>query len=274
MTGSIDWTAHSGDAWVRRWRELDTALEGIAVALDSAILANAPHRPFRAFDIGCGAGTTSLALAGARPDARIVACDISPPLADLARHRLAGCSSVTVELGDAPQVALREQPIDLFYSRHGVMFFPDPVAAFAALRCAAAPGATLVFSCFREWASNPWAGELAAAAAGRPVPPPGREAGGFAFADPDYVRSILGPAGWADCAHSPVDFRYRAGSGDQALEFLAEVGPASRELMQLPDEERIAALERMRTVLDRWREGEAVVFPAAAWIWTARAADG
>lgn len=274
MTGSIDWTAHSGDAWVRRWRELDTALEGVAAALDSAILANAPDRPFRAFDIGCGAGTTSLALAGARPDARIVACDISPPLAELARSRLAGCSTVTVELGDAPAVALRNQPFDLFYSRHGVMFFPDPVAAFAALRSAAAPGAMLVFSCFREWAANPWAGELAAAAAGRPVPTPVREAGGFAFADPDYVRSILQAAGWEDTANSPIDFRYCAGSGAEALEFLAEVGPASRELMQLPDEQRSAALERMRIVLDRRRDGDAVVFPAAAWIWTARAADG
>lgn len=274
MNAALDWTRHSGDAWLKRWSEIDTALAGVSVVLDSAILAAAPDGSFQAFDIGCGAGTTSLALATVRADARITACDISPALVDLARQRLAGVEQVTVELGDAPEIAVRHRPFDLLFSRHGVMFFADPVEAFRALRAAAAPGATLVFSCFREWAANPWAGELATAAAGHPVPPPGTEPSGFAFADPVRVRSILESAGWAHCANRPVDFRYDAGSGEEALAFLTDVGPASRELAQLPERDRQSALGRMRTVLDRRREQDSVVFPAAAWIWTARAGDG
>ncbi|MGH6658376.1 MAG: hypothetical protein ACREBM_01870, partial [Sphingomicrobium sp.] len=126
------------------------------------------------------------------------------------------------------------------------------------------------------WAANPWASELASAAAGRTLPPPGREPSGFAFAEPDYVRGILLAAGWSHAEVRPAPFRYLAAEGDgpveQAMDFLAEIGPASREMLALPEPERGAALERMRRVIDRHRVGDAVEFPAAAWIWTAKAA--
>lgn len=178
-------------------------------------------------------------------------------------------------LGDAPVAAGDEGPFDLFYSRHGVMFFADPVGAFRAFRAAASPGATIVFSCFQDWRANPWASELASAAAGRTVPPPGREPSGFAFAEPDYVADILRSAGWSGSAVQPVQFRYVASGGaeavDQALGFLAEIGPASRAMLDLPEQERAAALERTRRVIEQHRSGDTVEFPAAAWIWSAKA---
>lgn len=275
MTNGIDWATHSGDAWTRRWRDTDAGLADLGVKLHSALLEAAPNKPFRALDIGCGAGTTSLNLAQARPDAAIVACDISPSLTELARDRLAEFAGVRVALGDAEEVAGREGPFDLLYSRHGVMFFADPVRAFRSFEAAAAPGATLIFSCFQDWNSNPWASELSEAAAGRSLPPPGQEPSGFAFADPDYVREILHSAGWRDAEPSATAFRYVAGEGEaavsEALDYLAEIGPASRTMLALPEHEREAALERMRRVIERYCVGNMVEFPAAAWIWRARA---
>ena len=156
MAGDLDWAKHSGDAWTRRWREIDAALSDFGTTLDSSLLDAAPRGPFRALDIGCGAGSTSAQLAAHRPDATIVACDLSPSLAHLAEDRLAAIPSVRVIVGDAAAVAAAEGPFDLIFSRHGVMFFDDPIAAFQDLRAAASPGATLVFSCFQDWASNPW----------------------------------------------------------------------------------------------------------------------
>jgi len=274
MSTSPKWATKSGDAWSGRWREIDLALSGLAAKLNSAIAAAAPPGPFLALDVGCGAGSTSMALAEARADASIVACDLSPALVRIAEERLAG-TPVQVILGDAETVATGEGPFDFIFSRHGVMFFADPVRAFRNLRNGANAGASLVFSCFQDWDANPWASELASAAAGRALPPPGREPSGFAFAEPDYVQAILNDSGWTGVEWQSVPFRYVAAGGqaavDQALTFLGEIGPASRVVGELPEEERSGAMRRMRGIIDRHFNGDSVEFAAAAWIWSATA---
>lgn len=274
MSVTPEWATSSGHAWSERWQEIDRALSGLGAVLNQAIAASAPQRPFRALDVGCGVGSTSLALSQARPEASIIACDLSPALARIAEERLAG-RPVRVLLGDAEEVAGGEGPFDLIFSRHGVMFFADPARAFRALRTAANAGAALVFSCFQDWQANPWASELASAAAGRALPPPGREPSGFAFADPDYVREILSSAGWTDIEWKPAPFSYVAAGGEQAVEqalsFLGEIGPASRVVQELPEQERLDAAQRMRRVIERHFDGKAVEFPAAAWLWSAKA---
>lgn len=275
MTISLDWATNTGDVWTRRWRDTDAALSDLGAKLHSALLESAPTRRFRAMDIGCGPGSTSGELARTRPDAAIVACDLSPSLTELARDRLAELNNIRVVLGDAERVARAEGPFDFYFSRHGVMFFDDPVRAFRSFRDAAAPGAALVFSCFQDWEANPWASELSSAAAGQPLPAPGREPSGFAFAEPGYVEQILSSAGWTAVEARPTPFRYIAGEGDkavdQALDFLAEIGPASRTMLSLPEHERSAAVNRMRHVIERHLYGRTVEFPAAAWIWRAKA---
>ena len=270
-----EWATTSGDTWARRWRDTDSALEGLAPDLLSAVKAAAPAGPFRALDVGCGPGSTSIAVAEACPEAEIIACDISSSLAALARARTAGMDRVRVLTGDAEAAAASEGPFDLIFSRHGVMFFADPVRAFRAFRSAANPGASMVFSCFQSWESNPWASELAEAAAGRELPAPGREPSGFAFADPDYVGEILEASGWSEASPRNVPFDYVAGEGpgavDAALGFFSELGPSARLMESLPELERRGAIERMRSVIERHLEGNTVTFRAAAWIWSAKA---
>lgn len=276
MSNRFEWATRSGDAWAERWRETDRALSKLGTVLDSAIAAAAPPQPFRALDVGCGPGSTSLALAQARPDASIIACDLSPALAAIAEARVVG-SQVRVIVGDAEALAGSEGPFDLIFSRHGLMFFAEPVRAFRNLREATNAGASLVFSCFQDWDANPWASELASAAAGRTLPPPGREPSGFAFADPDYVRDILQSAGWTDLERRPVPFDYVAADGeaavDRTLSFLCEIGPASAVVRELPEQEKSGAVDRMRAVIERHFDGGAVEFPAAAWIWSAKAGE-
>ena len=273
--GVSDWASKSGSVWARRWRDTDAGLAGLAPHLLSAVVESAPNRPFRAFDIGCGPGSTTLDVAAACPEAEIVACDVSPDLVEVMRRRAADLPRVQVVEGDAEQVAAREGPFDLFFSRHGVMFFADPVRAFTSFRAAANPAGALVFSCFQSWESNPWASELGSAAAGRELPAPGREPSGFAFADAGYVREILGSSGWSECIPREVAFDYVVGEGadavDSALSFFTELGPASRLIESLPEQDRSDAVERMRSVIERHFSGNAVTFTAAAWIWSARA---
>lgn len=275
MNMSPDWSGVTGDIWARRWRELDHALAGVGEALDATIREAAPPAPFRALDIGCGAGTTSLALAAARPDASILGCDLSSSLVSIAQQRAERVSCCEFIAEDAEMLARERGSFDLIISRHGVMFFDDPDRAFRSFRSAATLDGRLVFSCFQNWDANPWASEVASAAAGTRVPPPGREPGGFAFAEVDHVREILESAGWTSLEHRALTFNYIAGDGvaaiDDALAFLSDVGPASRVIQGLAGQAREDALQRMRRAIDAREVAGAVSFPAAAWIWSASA---
>ena len=271
-----DWSGASGNVWARRWRDTDRALAEVGAALDEAIREAAPDGPFRALDVGCGPGTTSLALAASRPDASILGCDLSQALVAIAIRRAEGAGNVRFLAADAERAARDNGPFDLVFSRHGVMFFDDPRRAFRTLRDATAAGGGLVFSCFRAWEENPWAADLASAAAGTAVPAPGREPSGFAFADPDYVRDILTSSDWSEAEPRPVDFEYVAGDGpggvDQAMDFLVELGPASRVIEELDGDARDAAVARVREAVLAYEGDGRVVFPGAAWIWEAVAA--
>jgi hypothetical protein len=152
------------------------------------------------------------------------------------------------------------------------MFFPDPVEAFGSLRKATVRGGSSVFSFLQSWGANPWAAQLAGAAAGPELRPPGREPSGFAFADPHYMREIFHASGWDEVSAEDIRFDYRAAASvEDALPFFLDIGPAARVVQELPEDRRGAAVERMRNLIEQYSDGDAVAFPAAAWIWSARA---
>ena len=269
MTAGFDWQTRVGDVWAAEWRRTDRSFAGLSPYLDAAIQAAAPHCG-TALDIGCGAGSTALALAAARPDVRVYGVDLSPALVEVARAR-----GLDAHPGDAVDRA-ETLRLDLLVSRHGVMFFADPHAAFGRLRAGVEPGAPLVFSCFRDRSLNVWADHLVTAVTGaRPADPPGYTPGPFAFADRAFVSDLLARSGWTDVAAEPVDFLYTAGEGDDpvadAADFLSRIGPVASAIRAAADPARLRS--RLRDVLASYRIDTAVRFPAAAWIWRAQAGD-
>lgn len=270
MTTRDEWTGRVGDVWAQEWRRTDRAFNTLTPALNAAILA-AASQTGRALDVGSGAGETAIALATARPAIEVTGVDISSGLVATARQRGANLPNLSFVHGDAVAVAGKLAPLDLIVSRHGVMFFEDPTAAFHALHAAAAPGARLVFSCFHEWQRNAFASGLANAL-GAPPPEPGQP-GPFAFSDRDLVARVLADAGWRDARAEAVDFDYRVGQGDHALndavDFLSRVGFVGKMLRNTPLPEREALLAKLRSAIESYATGNTVDLPAAAWIWSA-----
>ncbi|MET4897278.1 class I SAM-dependent methyltransferase [Sphingomonadaceae bacterium jetA1] len=263
-----DWIGRVGQVWAAQWRKTDRAFGGMTAQLEALIGNVAPRRAFKAFDIGCGAGSTGLALAAMRPEAEIVGVDLSIDLLAVARERAGEDGRFRFVQGDAVTIAGAEAPVDLFVSRHGVMFFDDPVAAFTRFAAAAAPGGAMVFSCFADMAANGWS-----RLGGGDTPPSASTAPGpFAFADPDRVRDLLARAGWRGEARR-CDFAYRVGEGpdpvEDAMAFLTRIGPAATRLRQVPEAERPAILAWLREALARQVAGEAIDYPASAWLWHA-----
>jgi SAM-dependent methyltransferase len=90
------------------------------------------------------------------PAGRVAALDISGPMLaeGKARADAAGISNVDWQQADAATAAL--SGFDLLTSAFGLMFFGDPVAAFAHMRRAANNGARMAFVCWRQLDENLW----------------------------------------------------------------------------------------------------------------------
>lgn len=269
MTCAGEWQGAVGRNWAAEWRRTDTSFSQLTPHLLEAIVA---ERGDRVADIGCGAGQVSLAIAAARPGARVTGVDISPDLVAAASMRAqqdhSELANVSFECADA---AVWQPPVtpDLLVSRHGVMFFPDPPKAFAHLAAVSAPCARMVFTCFRRPDENDWATQIAGLLPESHEParsafPPGP----FAFALPDHVRRCM--AGWRDLDFTPVDFDYVAGAGEdavsEALALFRRIGPAAAALRDLPDSERDAVLTRLHDLVVAHHHDGQVRFRAAAWL--------
>jgi SAM-dependent methyltransferase len=263
-----EWRGRTGASWAAEWRRTDRSFSALTERLLERI------RPLAftdAVDIGCGAGELSLALASGWPSARVTGVDISTQLIDVARDRAGSRANIAFEVADAAQWRPADKATpDLIVSRHGVMFFADPQAAFSNLAEIAAPNARLLFSCFRDRADNPFFSEVARLLPAPPKPGDPHEPGPFAFADNRRVEAILAAAGWRDLEVVPFDFAMVAGSGDDpigdAVSYFTRIGPAARALAEFEADERERFTDRVRAMAEKNLCDGVVALRAAAWI--------
>lgn len=267
-----EWQGRTGDSWAAEWRRTDRSFTMLTERL---LQCSRDFHFANVIDIGCGAGELSLALARGRPECRVTGIDISTALISVARTRSEHLPNAAFVEADAATWQPDSSPPDLLVSRHGVMFFADPVAAFTHLSRIAAPGAGLLFSCFREPSLNPFMTEVT-----RLLPPAGPSdplaPGPFAFADPVRLETILRKAGWADVALEPFDFAMVVGAGKdpvaEALAYFQAIGPAARARRDL-DEEQLATFQTdLRKLAEQHCSDGIVALRAAAWIVSARRA--
>jgi SAM-dependent methyltransferase len=268
------WNGPNGQRWTDRQSEQDVLLAPVSQAL----IDRAAARPGeRILDVGCGCGSTSIALARqVAPSGFVLGIDISSPMLSRARELAPKSAPVDFVLADATVYPFDPASFDVLVSRFGVMFFAEPVVSFANLRRALRPSGRVVFACWREPRQNPWMmAPLQAIYQHVPkLPPPGPEdPGPFAFASEERVRRILGDAGYKGIEMEPIalSFDIAAGGGlDAAVRAAMQIGPGSRALTGHPPEIREAAAKSIRELLAPHARGQSVVLAGSIWIVTAR----
>jgi SAM-dependent methyltransferase len=271
------WNGVGGASWAAAAARMDRELDRLGkMAMD----ALAPSAGSSVLDVGCGAGTTTIELAGrVGPLGRVLGLDVSGPLLEIARRRAAvsGCDNVRFVQADAQNIAFR-MSFDTVFSRFGVMFFTGPVAAFASLRAVARSGGRLGFVCWQGPAANPWLSAANTAldgVAGFQLPPPA-DAGGpgpFSLADPGRVTQILRSAGWGDVNVRPEadELVLDEATVAERVTFAVRHGPAAAALAAASDSVRAEAAQRVRAALLDFERDGAVRFGRAVWVVTARA---
>jgi SAM-dependent methyltransferase len=232
----------------------------------------------RVLDVGCGAGETTLELAArVRPGGSAVGVDITPGLLDEARQRAAdrGAGNVDYVYADAQVQDLGEREFDAAYSRFGVMFFADPVAAFANIRRALRPGGALSFVCWQSMSANGWMllpCTAVSAVTGTPVPADSTAPGPFSLADPRRVAAVLDGAGFSSVTITPRADQV-ALDGDQIEAFAmtrTRIGAARAALADADDETRGRAVAAVRAALQARLQDGKVTMARGVLLVTAR----
>jgi ubiquinone/menaquinone biosynthesis C-methylase UbiE len=266
------WNGPAGRGWVEAQELLDQMLKPFEDLLVESVSAGAGGR---VLDVGCGTGATTLAVArllGAQ--GRCIGVDISDPMIAAARARAKRESAPASFISANAQIrAFEPASFDMIISRFGVMFFDNPVRAFANLRRAARDDGELRFISWRSAAENPFMTTAERAAAPLLANLPARRPDGpgqFAFADRRRVHAILEESGWAEIDIRPVDVAC-ALPERELVRYLTHVGPVGVILQETDDGTRVKVTRAMRAAFDPYVRGAEVRFTAACWMVGARA---
>jgi len=233
----------------------------------------------KVLDVGCGWGDTAIELARKTgPEGQVLGLDCVDEFLDRGRvdAREAGLDNVAFVAADV-QTYPFEPAFDFCFSRFGMMFFENPVAAMRNVRSALKPGGRLMFIVWRDIADNPWVG-LPKQVVLEYLPEPGDDArtcgpGPFSMANPEVVRKQLEIAGFAD-----IDFERNDGpvvvgdSPENAMQFQLSIGPAGevfREAGELAEARRSEIEQALRDALAPYDDDGRIVMPSSSWTITA-----
>ncbi len=265
------WNGTGGRGWVLAQDLLDQVFKPLEHLLAEAACATSPRR---VLDVGCGTGATTVAVAQRLgPEGTCIGIDLSEAMIEAARAR-AEQEGVPARFicADAETHVFDPATVDMTISRFGVMFFADPVRAFANLRGAAAATAELRCIVWRSPEENPFmtAAEWAAEPLLPGVARRGRnEPGQFGLADPSVVRHILAESGWrhVDIAALDVPCAFPASELER---YLGCLGPVGRALQGADEPTRSQVIAAVRPAFGPYIHGDEVRFTAACWMISAR----
>jgi SAM-dependent methyltransferase len=254
---------------------------GLGAHGEAALEAHPPPVGGRVIDLGCGFGDTTQRLAGLiGPEGEAFGVDVAEPFIEQARKEVEnGPSNVSFAVVDV-QVGELGEGFDYAFSRMGLMFFANPVAALRNVCSALAPGGRLCAIVWRRKEDNEWVrrAELVVdeylehpEETDEPTCGPGP----FSMANADTVSEQLKIAGFEEITLQRCDLPLKIGNDlDHAVEFNMALGPAGEVLRLWEDRiddirPKIAA--DLREALAEFEGPDGVFAPASTWIIGAKA---
>ena len=260
------WDGATGDFWVDHADDFD---RGVAAYTPALLRAAALEPGHQVLDVGCGTGVITRAAARlVTPSGHAHGVDLSARMLELARRRAHDehLTNATFTQADAQVHPFDPATVDVVVSRHGAMFFDDPVAAFTNLARALKPGGRIVLLVWQAFDRNAFLHRVLGAlnpetqgppADGRPSP--------LSFADPARAEAVLTAAGFTE-----IDIRPEA----QDMDFGPDVDTAFDYLTaQHGAQADPTALSRLRASVEQHHQpGVGVRYPSACWLITARTA--
>jgi SAM-dependent methyltransferase len=268
--------AWSGPLFDRFSEFRELVVEGLGAHGEVALEENPPPRGGRVLDLRCGFGDTTRRLAELiGPDGEAVGVDVAEPFVDQARKESeGGPDNVSYAVADV-QVADLGTGFDLAFSRMGLMFFANPVAALRNVRSALAPGGRLCAVVWRRKEDNEWVRRAELVVEEYLDHPEESEEptcgpGPFSMANADTLTEQLKLAGFERIELRRCDLPLKIGDDlEHAVRFNMAIGPAG-EVLRLwedrIDEIRPKIAADLREAIAEFETPEGVFAPASTWI--------
>ncbi|MCM3886093.1 class I SAM-dependent methyltransferase [Frankia sp. R82] len=265
-TQLASWDGEGGAFWAAHADRFD---EGVAAYRDRLLAAAAIDETATVLDVGCGNGRMALDAARRATAGSVLGVDLSTQMLGLARRRAEHehVTNVTFEQADAQIHPFLSETFDVAISRHGSMFFGDPVAAFTNLARALRPGGRLVLLTWQPFERNEWLQAFfTCLAAGREIPvPPSDAPSPFALSDPDRIRSLLHAAGFYDVqVEGLTEPMYFGPDPDDAFRFVC--AQHAGLVRDLDPDATSRALDDLRTNLAEHHTERGVRYNSATWL--------
>jgi SAM-dependent methyltransferase len=272
------WSGPLFDVFVE-YRDLTT--RGLGAHGQAAIDASPPEPGARVLDVGCGFGDTTRQLAGlVGTEGSALGVDVSEPFIRAAREEAGeeGATNVEFLCADVQTLELAQE-FDYAYSRMGIMFFANPVAALRNVHRALVPGGRFCAVVWRRKADNEWVHRAELVVDEYLEHPEETEEptcgpGPFSMANADTVSEQLKIAGFDEIALRRSDLPLKIGDDlEHAVEFNMALGPAGEVLRLWGDrveEIRPEIAARLREALADFERPDGFFAPASTWIITAR----
>jgi ubiquinone/menaquinone biosynthesis C-methylase UbiE len=240
----------------------------------------APRADERALDLACGTGIVSRQLVPRLgPSGALVALDLRPGMLAVARTRAVPAAPTICWLrGNALALPFRDRVFDLVLCQQGLQFFSDRPRALRQMRRVIVDGGRVVAAIWQSLERQPVFRELVEAEA-RHLAPLGvtfaDAAAAFMLGDPNELRALFGEAGFSRVEIAAHTLEARFPDADAFVpsselayaaimpEYFAD--PAAFQTF-------VEAVARdVRPHLQRYRQGEELVFPQHAHLVVARA---
>lgn len=274
-TDERDFWERRAPAWERRIDSLNLFSDAYGLPAIDALAAQPGER---IVDIGCGPGTTAIELAQrVGPDGEVIGLDISEGMVNAAQRRAArtGTTNIRFMVGDLERHTVDDGGLDAAFSRFGVMFFTDAVAAFSNIAGSLRPAGRLACTVWGPLGDNPWLFVPTLAAgpaldADLMLPGPD-EPGPFSLAEPGRVMALLEGAGFVNVDVSTVTSARtvtQAHAQDE-VRTLLEVGPVGEAYDAAGERSQQAAVDAVIAAIEPYREADGWRLTGSALVVTA-----
>jgi SAM-dependent methyltransferase len=268
--------AWSGPLFERFTRFRGPMTAGLGAHGEVALATHPPAPGDRALDIGCGFGDTTRRVAEMVGEGSVVGVDVAEPFLEVAREEAAaaGVGNVDFRRGDV-QIADLDGPYDYVFSRMGVMFFANPVAALRNVRGAMRPGGRFCAVVWRRKLDNSWVWEAEQVVekyldhpeeSDEPTCGPGP----FSMANADTVSEQMKIAGFDSIELLRSDLPLRMGMTlEDAVELTMALGPAGEVLRLWGDragEIRPTIAAEIEAALRQYETADGILAPSSTWV--------
>jgi len=190
-------------------------------------------------DVACGPGTVSRKAAlRVGPSGRVVGCDLSPAMLDLARSKISEGASAPIEYLECSADALlvAGDAFDVVTCQQGLQFFPDRPAALAEMRRALRPGGQVGIAVWCAIADCPPFAALASAL-GRVLGAESArayEGGPWGFGDMATLARLMTDSGFTNVEVRPYELPLVFEGGPGQLLLTLHAASVATTLAQLP----------------------------------------